>query len=302
MVSMQNFIIVNLKRRCNRLFLCYNDDGDSMKTEEIVEEVEKNKISIGKIFLCTIFVLLTLIAIFFGATYIRWQAEIGGKHPITYTGQENIKVDKLIDFYGSPIATELKEDEAIYMYCTSEYGKECITSDMGNVLENNFRVPTNVIITILFIDLILLYILNKEGLKGKKRVYVYGSLIILLSLIGIGSQVYKAADYYKLVKDGVQINGEQLHYLRSDNDKKYTPVITYKVDEEQKEYIPNDYLLKGSFEKKEVQLYRDEKKDVVTIKKDYKQYIYPTVIYVLSFVVGVVYLFINKKSKKEDKK
>ena len=302
MVSMPTFITVNLKRRYNRLFLCYNDDGDNMKTEEIVEEVEKNKISLGKVFLCTIFVLLTLIAIFFGATFIRWKAEISDKHPLTYKGQENIKVDKLIDFYGSAIATELKEDEAIYMYCTSEYGKECITPDYGNVLENNFRVPTNVIITIIFIDLILLYILNKESLKGKKRVYVYGSLIILLSLIGIGTQFYKAADYYKLAKDGVEVKAEQLNYLRSDKTDRYIPVITYTIDDEVREYIPDNYTVKGTFEKKEVTLYRDEKKDVVTVKKDYKQYIYPTVIYVLSFILGFVYLFINKKSRKEDKK
>ena len=77
-----------------------------MKTEEIVEEVEKSKVSIGKVFLCTIFVLLTLIAIFFGATYLRWKAEISDKHPITYTGQGTIKVDKLIDFYGTSLATE----------------------------------------------------------------------------------------------------------------------------------------------------------------------------------------------------
>ena len=143
--------------------------------------------------------------------------------------------------------------------------------------------------------------MNKESLKGKKRVYVYGSLILLFSLIGIGTQFYKAADYYKLVKDGTEVQAEQLHYLRSDNAKKYTPVITYSVDEKEREYIP-DYLINESFEKKEVTLYRDEKKDVVTIKKDYKEYIYPTVIYGLSFVLGFVYLFINKKNKKEEKK
>jgi len=89
--------------------------------------------------------------------------------------------------------------------------------------------------------------------------------------------------------------------LRSDNDKKYTPVITYTIDEKEREYIP-DYLIDGSFEKKEVTLYRDEKNDVVTIKKDYKKFIYPTVIYTLSLIVGFLYLFINKKIKKEDKK
>ena len=106
-----------------------------MKSEEIIEELEKSKVSWGKVFLITLFVLFTLIAIFFAATFIRWKAEINGKFEILYTGQEEFKIDKLVDFYGNDLATELKENEAIYVYCSSEFGKECIMPDYNNVLE-----------------------------------------------------------------------------------------------------------------------------------------------------------------------
>ncbi len=273
-----------------------------MKSEEIIEELEKSKVSWGKVFLITLFVLFTLIAIFFAATFIRWKAEINGKFEILYTGQEEVKIDKLVDFYGNDLATELKENEAIYVYCNSEFGKECIMPDYNNVLENNFRKPLNVIATLVFIDFVLLYILLKESLKGKKRVYVYGSLVILLSLVFISSVVYKALDYYKLVKDGDKITANEVYYLRTDSSDKHIPVIPYKVEEEDRQYIPTDYSVDGRFENKEYTLYRDEKKDVVTIKKDYLMYIWSLVVGCLTFILGIVYMFINKKSKKEENK
>jgi len=273
-----------------------------MKSEEIIEELEKSRVSWGKVFLVTLFVLFTLIAIFFGATYIRWKAEISGKYQIVYTGQEEIKIDKLVDFYGNDLATELKENEALYVYCTSEYGKECIMPDFNNPLENNFREPLNVIFTLVLIDLLLLYILIKDGIRGKKRVYVYGSIIILYGLVILGSVVYKALDYYMLVKDGNKITANQEYYLRTDNIKKYIPVISYELGEEEKQYIPTDYAVKGTFEVKNVDVYHHDKKDIVTIKKDYLMYIWPSVVGVLTFVLGIVYMLINKKKKEEEKK
>ena len=273
-----------------------------MKSEEIIEELEKSRVSWGKVFLVTLFVLFTLIAIFFGATYIRWKAEISGKYQIVYTGQEEIKIDKLVDFYGNDLATELKENEALYVYCTSEYGKECIMPDFNNPLENNFREPLNVIFTLVLIDLLLLYILIKDGIRGKKRVYVYGSIIILYGLVILGSVVYKALDYYMLVKDGNKITANQEYYLRTDNTKKYIPVISYELGEEEKQYIPTDYAVKGTFEVKNVDVYHHDKKDIVTIKKDYLMYIWPSVVGILTFVLGIVYMLINKKKKEEEKK
>ena len=281
-----------------------------MKTEEIVEEVEKSKVSFFKIFLGTLFVIFTLIAVFFMATYIRWKAEINNKTEIVYSGQEEIKIDKLVDFYGIELDPELKENEAISVYCTSEFGKECIMADYNSFLENNFRNPFLVISIVVFIDLILIYVLTKNYLNGKKRSYVYGGLIILWGLVNICVSVYKIADYVKLEKTGEQITGKQINYLRSNNKKSYVPYISYSTENPNNrnevidvKYIPLNYSIDGSFEEKEITLYQDKKnKSLVTPKRDLKSYIVPVSTGVLTVIMGFIYLTINSRFKKREQK
>lgn len=281
-----------------------------MKTEEVIEEVEKSKVSFSKVFLCTLFVIFTLIAVFFMATYIRWKAEINNKVEIVYTGQEEVKIDKLVDFYGIELSTDLKESEAIDVFCTSEYGKECIMADYNSLLENNFRSPLLVISIIVFIDLILLYILIKDSLNGKKRSYVYGGLIILWGLVSICISVYKIADYVKLEKTGEQITGTQINYLRSNNKKSYVPYISYSTENPKNrseiidvKFFPVNYSINGTFEEKEITLYQDKQnKELVTPKRDLKRYILPITIGVLTVIMGFIYLTINSRFKKKEKK
>ena len=282
-----------------------------MKTEEVIEEVEKSKVSFSKILLGTLFVLFTLIAVFFLATYIRWKAEISNKTEIVYTGQEEaIKIDKLVDFYGIELDPELKENEAISVYCTSEYGKECIMADYNNVLENNFRNPLLVISIIVLIDLVIVYVLVKGYIGGKKRTYVYGGLIILWGLISICVSVYKIADYVKLEKTGNEITGQLINYLRSNNKKSYVPYISYSTENPQNraeiidvKFFPLNYAIDGSFEEKEITLYQDKKnKTLVTPKRDMKRYILPISVGVLTVVMGFVYLTINPRFKKKEAK
>ena len=297
---MQIFIIVSLKRRYNRLFLCYNDDGDYMKSEEIIEEVEKSKVKWSKVLLGSLLVVISLVGIFFIATFIRWKTEIAKKYEIIYTGQEEVKVDKLVDFYAIEMDTELKEGEAILMYCTSEYGKECIAPDLTNELENNFRHPLLVVAMVVFIDLLLVYIITKDDLGGKKRTYVYGALIMLWGLVFIGVQVFKVADYYKLVKDDNTVVGTRVYQLRSDSKNSYVPI--YHYDEDQV-YVPRDYNLKGTYGEKEENIYLSKKnKNKMTVKRDIKGYIFPAVVGFLTFVLGIVYLTINKRFRKKEHK
>lgn len=287
--------------------------------EEIIEEViEKKKIKWSKVILGTFFVIFALIGIFFLATYVRWKSEIANKHEIVYVGQEEVKIDKLLDFYGIELSTDLKEDEAILVYCTSEYGKECVTADYNNWLENNFRNPLLVIVIILVIDLCIGYILIKESITGKKRTYVYGGIILFIGLLYLGVQIFNIADYYKLVKTGKQIEGKETYYLKTNNKKEYTPVIIYQVEnplkkgnEEDEEipemidvqYIPKDFSIKGDFAKRNVLLYQETREpDVLTPVRNYKKYILPVLTSIFVIVEGFIYLTINKRNKKKEEK
>lgn len=290
---------------------------DKKKIEEAVEEiVEKKKINIGKVFLDTLFVLLTLIAIFFMATYIRWKAEISDKYPVIYRGQEQVKVDKLVDFYGIEVPVELKEDETILMYCTSEYGKECIMPNYSSVLENNFREPLLAISIIVFIDLVLIYFLLKDTLNGKKRTYIYGAVILLYGLFILGRAVYKVADYYKEIKFNKTVEGEVVGYLRSDYKDKFIPVVEYIVEDnrikdetaEQEEQTPptvailTDYTIKGDFKKDKITLYYEGNYELITPKKSMRKYILPAITGLAIVVMGFIYLTITKRFKKKELK
>ena len=325
MVFMHNFIIVSLKRRYNRLFYVIirlvNDMKEEKKAqiEELTEEIEKKKINFGRLFLCTLFVLFSLIAVFFLATFVRWKAEINNKYPILYRGQEEIKVDKLIDFYGIELSPELKTDEAIYMYCSSEYGKNCIMPNYSNFLENNFREPLLVISIICFIDLVLVYILLKEYLNGKKRTYIYGAIIVLWGLFLVGKAVYKVADYYKEIKFDKTTEGEVVNYLRSDYKNEYIPVYRYVIEkpqmkmeeqedggeEKEPDYtydFPKSYTIKGEFKKEKIKLYYEGNYELITPRRDMKRYIIPATFGLLTVIIGFIYLNINRHFKRLEEK
>ncbi len=282
---------------------------EKKEIEEAIEEVEKKKISLGKIFISTLFVLFTLIAVFFLATFVRWKAEISDKKPILYVGQEEIKVDKLVDFYGIELSNELKTNEAIYMYCTSEYGKDCIMPNYSNFLENNFREPFTAISILVFIDLILIYVLVKDGLNGKKRTYVYGTLILLWGLFGLGRALYKVADYYKEIRFNKTLSGEVVSYLRSDYKDKYIPVYRYEVEKpnisEEEKYVydfPMNYTIKGDFKQDSIKLYYEGNYELVTPKKNMIRYVVPGTTGLLTVILGFVYLTINKRFKRKEEK
>ena len=279
---------------------------------EAIEEVKEEKIGLGKIFIIILFVLFTLIAIFFLATFIRWKAEISDKKPILYRGQEEIKVDKLVDFYGFELSSDLKDNEAIFMYCTSEYGKDCIMPNYSNFLENNFREPITVISIIIFIDLLLIYILLKDSLNGKRRTYIYGTIIILWGLFGFGRALYKVADYYKEIRFNKTTIGEVTNYLRSDYKDKYIPVYRYEVEKNnvnktlgEPNYVfdfPTYYTIKGDFKDESIKLYYEGNYELVTPKKSMLRYIAPALAGLLTVVIGSLYLTINKRFKKKEEK
>ena len=279
--------------------------------EELVEEVEKKKINIGKLFLCTLFVLFSLVGVFFLATYIRWKAEISDKTPILYRGQEEIKIDKLIDFYGIELSTDLKEDEAIYMYCTSQYGKNCIMPNYSSLLENNFREPLTVINVIVFIDLVLIYILVKDSLNGKKRTYIYGTIILLWGLFGVGKVIYNATDYFLIAKDSHKIPVQVEKYLRSDYKDKYIPVFKYSYEDigvrgdlksEFDYHFIDSFIIEGEFKQEEVKIYYDSDFYYMTKKGLIFKNIVPATAGILTTIMGFVYLTINKRFKKKEAK
>ena len=226
------------------------------------------------------------------------------------------KGNKLVDFYGIEVPVELKENETILMYCTSEYGKDCIMPNYSSVLENNFREPLLVISIIVFIDLILLYLLLKDTLNGKKRTYIYGAIILLYGLFILGRAVYKVADYYKEIKFNKTVEGEVVGYLRSDYKDKFIPVVEYivednrikEVEEGEEEPTPptvailTDYTIKGDFKKDKITLYYEGNYELITPKKSMTKYILPAITGLAITVMGIIYLTITKRFKKKELK
>lgn len=269
---------------------------------EIVEEKSKNK-KISKIFLWILIVLISMIGIFFLATYIRWSAEIKDKNEILYYKQEEIKIDSLKDFYGSDIDINIKDNEALLMYCTSKYGGICVTGDFSNSIENLFRNPYVIINIVILLDLFLLYFILRDKNIGTVKVYVISTIILLYGCYGIGLQIYKYADYYKLVNDSEYLtNGIIYKGLKTDNDKYFKPVVSYDIDDNNyKVYV--DYNVKGIIDSKideKITLYYDKKNyENVTPRRDFMRYVLPLIVSIITFVLGIFYMTLLKLKKEE---
>ena len=145
----------------------------NIKDVEITDVDEPKKIELKKIILIILIGIVSLVGFFFWSTKVRWDAEISEKeNKILYYGQEEVKVDKLDGFYGEKIKLNIKDTEAILMYCTSEYGGECVTGDFNNGFENILRNPTIIINIVILIDLVLLLLLLKDKCFGKIKTYI----------------------------------------------------------------------------------------------------------------------------------
>ena len=273
------------------------------KDEAVVEEtVEKQKVDIKKVILLVLIIIVSLVGVFFLSTKLRWEAEIGDKTKIFYTAdQDTYKVDSLVDFYGHDIAIELEEKEAMELYCSSKFGKDCVKANYTDSFQNNLRHPMTVVNVVILIDLILLFILLREQLTGKIRTYFYAGLIILWGLFVIGSELFKIADYNKLVGDKVTTEGEAVYYIKGDNDS-YIPVYKYYIEENEGQFYQEDYIKHGDFEEETVTLYYKKKNpDKMVVEKDLKKHILPIIIGALISCVGITYLNLNVKEKKEKK-
>ncbi len=276
---------------------------DKEKQEEVLEEVEKKKINWKRVIQWFLFVVVSLVGVFFLSTYIRWTAEIGSKNEILYTGQEEVKIKELKDFLGFDLETELKENQAMKVYCSSKFGDSCVTADYTSGIENLLRSPRVVVNIVLLIDLIILYIIFKERLSGKIRAYIYGGLVILLGIYTIGYEIFAVADYYYFVNGNKNVVDAKVVYeLVPNNGKEFRPVVKYEVEDT--EYVTDiDYKAKEVGE--EITLYYKKKMpDKIDFKRSMVKHILPSIVGIAIIVVGFLYLKLNKKEKpeKEEKK
>ncbi len=269
---------------------------------EIIEDKGKDK-KIYKIFIWILIVLISLIGIFFLATYIRWNAEIKDKNEILYYKQEEIKIDSLKDFYGSEVELNINDNEALLMYCSSKYGGTCVTGDFSNSIENLFRNPYVIVNVVILLDLVLLYFILKDKNIGIIKVYVISTIILLYGCYGIGLQIYKYADYYKLVNDSEYLtNGIIYKGLKTNNNKYFKPVVSYDIDSNNYKVYVN-YDVKGTIDSKideKITLYYDNKNyENVTPKRNFVGYVLPLIVSIITFALGIFYMTLLKVKKEE---
>ena len=273
-------------------------EKEKQKQEEVVEEVEKKKINWKRVIQWFLFVVVSLIGVFFLSTYIRWSAEIGSKYEVLYTGQEEVKINELKDFLGFDLEAELKENQAMKIYCSSKFGDSCVTADYTSGIENLLRSPRVVVNIVLLVDLIILYIIFKERLTGKIRTYVYGGLVVLLGIYTIGYELFTVADYFYFVNGNKNVaDAKVLYELVPNNGKEFRPVIKYEVEDV--EYTTDiDYKAKEVGE--EITLYYKKKMpDQIDFKRSMVKHILPSIVGIAIIVVGCLYLKLNKKEKQE---
>lgn len=273
-----------------------------------VTEVEEDtkKFDVKKLILLILIVITTLVGIFFWSTKVRWDAEIEEYHEILYYGQEEVQINELTDFYGEELSTEIKDTEALLMYCSSEYGKNCVTGDFNNSFENLLREPSIAINIVVLIDIVLLIILFKDKYMGNAiKTYIIFGIVLVLGLVNIGKVVYNFADYYAFVNDSKNvIDGEIIGQLVTENTSEYYPVVKYIT--EQGEFINyvsvsiNGQVEEDLPDKNKITIYYDKNdNEVITIKQSLSKYILPVIVGVLYIVVAIAYLVISKRKKNE---
>lgn len=277
----------------------------NIKDVEITEEDEPKKIDLKKIILLILIGVVSLVGFFFWSTKVRWNAELSEKeHKILYYGQEEIKVDRLDGFYGEELELDIKDTEAILMYCKSEYGGECVTGDFNNGFENTLRNPTIIINIVILIDLVLLLLLLKDKYFGKIKTYIIFGIVLLYGIINIGMVVFEVANYYYFVNDSEYVvKGKIVRQLVTDNTKEYYPVVEYTT--EQGDFVTYiEVPLNGQIEddlkdKRKITIYYDKvDNEVVTTKQSLIKYILPLIVGIGYILIAIVYLI---KSNKVDK-
>lgn len=278
-----------------------------MKKNEdiIVDNEEKKKSFFNKNFVLTILlIVVSLVGIFFASTYIRWNAEISELNEIIYYGQDDIKITELKDFYGNEMSTEINDYQALRLYCTSEYGNECLTGDYVDTLENLFRSPRVVINIVILIDLIIVYILIKDKKLKKVSIYVVSLLILLYGIYSLGFQIYKLSDYIGSVNDSQNVTQAKIiKGVVTSNEDRFKPIIEYTT-EKGTNIIYLDYIVKGNIEDKiddTITVYY-KKKDVldVEVKRSFWGYILPTILSIVTIIMSVIYFKLKDEKKKEE--
>lgn len=238
-------------------------DIDLDELKRLEEEQNKKR----KIKLIAAMIAVSLVGIMFLATYLRWNSDIADKHRIIYYGQDNVKIDNLVDFYGLDVNKDIDENSAIVMYCDREYGKNCTTFDNLNFMENVYRNPIIIINIVIIIDLILFYYLIKDKfMKDYKKVII--GLVILIYGLGLSfMQVYKVAEYYIFVNNKFETNATIYKKVITGNKNKYHTIVKYEIDgKEYMEYLDTD--IKGNIEDKigeeiNIHYYKKNKTDIV---------------------------------------
>lgn len=278
-----------------------------MKKNEdiIVDNEEKKKSFFNKNFVLTILlIVVSLVGIFFASTYIRWSAEISELNEIIYYGQDDIKITELKDFYGNEMSTEINDYQALRLYCTSEYGNECLTGDYVDTLENLFRSPRVVINIVILIDLIIVYILIKDKKLKKVFIYAVSLLILLYGIYSLGFQIYKLSDYIGSVNDSQNVTQAKIiRGVVTSNEDRFKPIIEYTT-EKGTNIIYLDYIVKGNIEDKiddTITVYY-KKKDVldVEVKRSFWGYILPTILSIITIIMSVIYFKLKDEKKKEE--
>lgn len=278
-----------------------------MKKNEdiIVDNEEKKKSFFNKNFVLVILlIVVSLVGIFFASTYIRWNAEISELNEIIYYGQDDIKITELKDFYGNEMSTEINDYQALRLYCTSEYGNECLTGDYVDTLENLFRSPRVVINIVILIDLIIVYFLIKDKKLKKVFIYAVSLLILLYGIYSLGFQIYKLSDYIGSVNDSQNVTQAKIiRGVVTSNEDKFKPIIEYTT-EKGTNIIYLDYIVKGNIEDKiddTITVYY-KKKDVldVEVKRSFWGYILPTILSIVTIIMSVIYFKLKDEKKKEE--
>lgn len=278
-----------------------------MKKNEdiIVDNEEKKKSFFNKNFVLVILlIVVSLVGIFFASTYIRWNAEISELNEIIYYGQDDIKITELKDFYGNEMSTEINDYQALRLYCTSEYGNECLTGDYVDTLENLFRSPRVVINIVILIDLIIVYILIKDKKLKKVFIYAVSLLILLYGIYSLGFQIYKLSDYIGSVNDSQNVTQAKIiRGVVTSNEDRFKPIIEYTTDKGTN-IIYLDYIVKGNIEDKiddTITVYY-KKKDVldVEVKRSFWGYILPTILSIVTIIMSVIYFKLKDEKKKEE--
>lgn len=265
-----------------------------------MEEEKKEKVQIinEKILLIILFIIVSLVGVFFASTYIRWNAEVSELNEVIYYGQDNIKISKLEDFYGNELDVDIDSNTALKLYCTSEYGNDCIIGNYVDNLENLFRNPRLIINMVIIIDLIIIYILIRKRNLKNIQIYIISFIILLYGVYSLGWQIFKMADYIGMVNGTEYVtNATIIKGVIPNTEDKFKPIIKYTTEEG--EYVTFlDYIVKGKVEDKigeELTIYYDSKDNLkIDIKRSILEDILLMIWGILIIIISIFYYKLKK--------